>query len=210
MSDDKWYADHRGICEKCCVSAIETEKIGHPCEHCKKGMIVYNAPFAERVDTLPEPMTCGRRHDQYPGGIPVHGLRASEEGQDRWQKHKSNGDRVCSFCGSLHPEDFFRLVHESATAPEDAERNEVVEIEPSDKRYKCYVHQPGIRNAMEGGGKFYFQHIPRDENGKMLVTEEQEKEYAEAVRRSHARFERYMHRNFPPRRAACGTDTTVN
>lgn len=210
MSDDKWYADHRGICDKCCVSAIETEKIGQPCEHCKKGTIVYNAPFAERVDTLPEPMTCGRRYDQYPGGIPVHGLLASEDGQDRWQKHKSNGDRVCSFCGSLHPEDFFRLVHESATAPEDAERNEVVEIEPSDKRYKVYIHQPGVRNAMEGGIKFYTPHLPRKADGSIDVTEEQEKEYAEAVRRSHVRFESYMHRNFPPRRAACGPDSYVN
>lgn len=196
---DKWYEDHRGICDKCCVCSIETEKIGQKCEHCKDGTIVYDPPYAERVDALPEPMTCGRRFDQYVGGVPVH--RDQGEGQDHWDRHKSNGDRVCSFCGSLHPEDFFRLVHEAATAPEDAPRNTVPSIEPSDKGYKAYVHQPGVRNAMEGGIKFYTQHLPRDAEGKVAVTDEQNQEYALAVRRSQTRFERYLQEQFPGRRA---------
>lgn len=199
MASDEYYAAHRGICDKCCVCSIETEKIGQKCEHCKDGTIVYDPPFRERVDALPEPMTCGRRQDTWAGsrGMPVHGERAFEKGQDHWDRHKSNGDRVCSFCGSLHPEDFFRLVHEAATAPEDAKRGSCVEIEPSDKGYKIYVHQPRVRNAMEGGIKFYMQHLPRKEDGSIDVTEEQEAEFAEAQRRSKIRFERYMQEAFP-------------
>ncbi|HEX5426631.1 MAG TPA: hypothetical protein VFW94_24135 [Candidatus Acidoferrales bacterium] len=187
---DKWYEEHRGICDKCCVSSIETEKIGEKCEHCKDGTIVYNAPYAERVEPLPEPMTCRRRFDQYVGGAPVH--LDQGENQDHWDRHKSNGDRVCSYCGSLHPDDFLRLVHEAATAPDDASHGTVPEIEPSDKGYKIYVHQPGVRNAMEGGIKFYTHHLPRDAEGKLTVTEEQNQEYALAVRRSQIRFERYV------------------
>ena len=190
MADD-YYERHRGICDKCCSSSIETEKIGQHCEHCKDGTIVYNAPWSERHDVLPEPMTCGRRkYDQFAPGFPAH-KGHDQEGQDRWEKHKSNGDRVCSFCGSLHPDDFFRLVHEAATAP-ILEYSKMVRIEPSDKGYKVYVHQPGVRNAMEGGIKFYKQHIPHDENGALIITEEQEREYREAVRRTRDAFEIYM------------------
>lgn len=201
MAPEDYYAAHRGICDKCCVCSIETEKIGQPCERCKGGTIVYDPPFKERVDELPERMTCGRRTSDVWAGtnVPVHGSRSLEQGEDYWNKHKSNGDRVCSFCGSLHHEDFFRLVHESATAPEDAPRGSVVEIEATGKRYKVYVHQPGVRNAMEGGIKFYMQHLPRTADGETDVTPEQEADFAEAQRRSNARFQRYMAEQFPPK-----------
>lgn len=72
-------------------------------------------------------------------------------GPDKWRQHK-NGDRVCSFCGSLHPEDFERLVKDAA--------NPITEtnVHRSDKTYKWYVDQAGVRNAMEGGIKFYTWH----------------------------------------------------
>jgi hypothetical protein len=136
-------------------------------------------------------MTCGRRFDLYAGVIPAHGDR--REGQDRWQRFKSNGDRVCSYCGSLHPDDMFELVRQSATVPEDADVHSVVEIKPSDKGYKTYVHRPGIRNAHEGGIKFYHQHLPKNPDGTLAVTQVQQDEYAEAVRRSRVRFERMLY-----------------
>jgi hypothetical protein len=69
---------------------------------------------------------------------------------DSWRLMPS-GDRTCSFCGSLHPVDFARLVERALSDP-------AVSIDPSDKRYKCYVKQPGVRNASEGGIKFYWWH----------------------------------------------------
>jgi len=157
------------------------------------GIIEEEPAFSTLVDELPEPMTCGRRGDIYPGGIFVHG---QEEGKDRWQKFKTNGNRVCSFCGSLHPEDLFALVKQCAEAPLDAEYNSVPEIDRSDKGYKIYVHQPGVRNAHEGGIKFYTQHLPRDADGNLAVTDEQNAEYAKAVRASKVRFERYLQVRF--------------
>jgi len=119
------------------------------------------------------------------------------EGLDYWEKFKSNGNRVCSFCGSLHPDDLFELVRTAANAPLEAEYHSVPEIEPSDKSYKIYVHQPGVRNAHEGGIKFYTHHLPRDEEGKLQVPQERNDEYAAAVKASKARFERYLAKTFP-------------
>jgi hypothetical protein len=92
-----------------------------------------------------------------------------------------------------------RLVRQAATTPEDADYSSSVSIEPSDKSYKVYVHQPGVRNAHEGGIKFYMMHVPRGEDGKIAVTEEQQAEYAEAVRRSRKRFDRYLAERYPKR-----------
>jgi hypothetical protein len=120
------------------------------------------------VTELSEPMTCKRRMQEM-------GPWEHAEGLDRWQEHKSNGDRVCSFCGSLHPVDFLALVARSA-AGED------VSIDRTDKGYKIYVRRPSVVNAMEGGIKFYTWHLVEK------PTEEQNWQYAEAVRRSVERF----------------------
>ena len=182
-------------CKKCLTSRTG-DVLGASCQTpgCD-GLIEEEPAFSTLVDTLPEPMTCGRRFDTYVGNIPVHSDR--EEGKDSWQKFKSNGDRVCSYCGSLHWKDFFRLVKESAEAPEDAKYGDVVSIEPSDKNYKVYVHRRGVRNAHEGGIKFYKQHIPRKEDGTLDITAEQEEEYGKAVRASSVRFQKYMSEMYP-------------
>jgi len=176
-------------CKKC-LTGRTGDVLGATCRTpgCD-GVIEEEPAFSTLVDTLPEPMTCGRRSDMYPGDIFVHGQAV---GEDHWEKFKTNGNRVCSFCGSLHPEDLFELVRQCAEAPLDALYNSVPEIEPSDKGYKIYVHQPGVRNAHEGGIKFYTQHLPRDENGKIATTEQQNLEYSKAVHATKIRFAAYM------------------
>ena len=79
---------------------------------------------------------------------------------------------------------------QSSEAPLEAPYNSVIEVEPSDKSYKVYIHQPGVRNAMEGGIKFYTHHLPRDAKGNLAVTQQRQDEYATAVRHSNIRFER--------------------
>ena len=113
-------------------------------------------------------------------------------GPDHWERFKSNGNRICSYCGSLHPEDMFALVKASAEASHDAPYRSVVDIEPSDKGYKVYVHQPGVRNASEGGIKFYTQHLPHSADGKIVVSAEQQDEYRRAVLGTQVRFDRYL------------------
>lgn len=69
-----------------------------------------------------------------------------------WRKEK-NGDRTCSYCGSLHPDDMIDIMYGYI------EGKEGYEFEPSDKGYKIYAKRAGVKNAMEGGIKFYTNHI---------------------------------------------------
>ncbi len=77
-----------------------------------------------------------------------------------------NGDRVCSFCGSLHPEDLEKVL--DARIAGDGN----VHIEPCDKRYKIYIHREGIRNAAEGAINFYMQHLTgmEEQRAAMILT----------------------------------------
>lgn len=186
------------ICKKCLRCGYADDRIGEKCDSCD-GIIERDPPFSELVDALPEPMTCGRRRDRWAGipGAFVQGERAHDEGQDRWLKFKSIDNRVCSFCGSLHPDDFFRLVKEASEAPDDAEYGTFPMIEPSDKGYKIYVRQPGVRNAHEGGIKFYMQHFPRTADGELELTPEREAQYALAVRKKSAAHRRMLDKMYP-------------
>lgn len=67
---------------------------------------------------------------------------------------EANGDRTCSHCGSLSPEDFMEIL------------GKWIESEPgyrfstTDKgHYKYYANRPGVRNASDGGIKFYGEHL---------------------------------------------------
>lgn len=173
-------------CKTCCGYRSGTPA-GTPCNVTQgcPGIVEELPFFHELVDELPEPMTCGRRMMEF-------GPWERKEGLDRWQKFKSNGDRVCSFCGSLHPEDFFRLVGVAAAAPATGHLREHVSIEPSTKSYKIYVHQPGVRNGHEGGMKFYTHHLPRDGESRILVTPEQNEGYKKAVTIGNQRLNALM------------------
>ena len=173
------------ICQKCLIGRTGNV-LGSPCQTPGCGGTIEEEPrFSDLVVVLPEPMRCGRRGDSPLGD-------RSFPGPDHWERFKTNGNRVCSYCGSLHPDDMFALVAACVAAPEDAEYGTVPEIEPSDKVYKVYVHQPGVRNAMEGGIKFYMQHLPWDAEGKLAVTEEQNMEYARAVKATRRRFDLHL------------------
>src|SRR5690349_1137501 len=68
---------------------------------------------------------------------------------DHWRAHAHNagpGVRSCSYCGSVHPDDFMQAIKDG------------VEIGPTDKSYKTYMHGPGF-----GGAKFYLQHLSEDQ-----------------------------------------------
>lgn len=86
--------------------------------------------------------TCPRRMSEI-------GPWEHKEDLDTWRQ--SGNDRVCSFCGSLHPADFEAVL-------ERVIQDEKCSISLSDKGYKVYVNRPEIRNASEGAIKYYKQH----------------------------------------------------
>lgn len=80
------------------------------------------------------PFACKRRmHEAGPW--------ASEAGLDYWTERNT-----CSFCGSMHPDDFMEQVR--AGAP----------ITPTDKPYKAYAP----------AGKFYYQHLSGEQMAEFV------------------------------------------
>lgn len=117
-----------------------------------------------RHEVVGEPHTCWSRMNQ-PGPW-QHAANL-----DHW--HKVGPDRVCSFCGSMHPEDFER-------ACERALVDGKVRIDPSTKGYKIYIYRPEIHNAGEGAIKFYRWHGYTDP----ADVERLQAKYAQAVEAS--------------------------
>lgn len=62
-----------------------------------------------------------------------------------------DGTRTCSFCGSLHPEDFEKLLDRAIEKGD-------VDVDPSTNGGKWYVYRPEVKNAGEGGIKFKVGH----------------------------------------------------
>jgi hypothetical protein len=54
----------------------------------------------------------------------------SRSGNDEWNERRPGAGRQCSYCGSLHPDDFFAAVEAGA------------ELGPTDKSYKVYIDLP--------------------------------------------------------------------
>jgi len=79
-----------------------------------------------------------------------------KENLDRWNKR--NKDKVCSFCGSWHPEEFLAFLDKVISTKAEENR-----IEISDKKYKIYVTRPGILNAGEGTIKFKTHHLSKEQ-----------------------------------------------
>lgn len=74
----------------------------------------------------------------------------------KWRDEK-DGTRCCSFCGSLHPDDFIDIMYRYVA------REEGVKFSTTTKGYKLYGNRAGVQNAGDGGIKFYTNHIPKDD-----------------------------------------------
>lgn len=111
---------------------------------------------------------CGRRVESWMG-------ETNDPLPDTWDIGP-DGNRTCSYCGSIHPDDLIQICRKVESNPGYA-------IEGTTKSYKVYVRQPGVRNASEGAIKFYMAHAP------LKPTEEEQKIFAKAVRISRERFE---------------------
>jgi hypothetical protein len=76
-----------------------------------------------------------------------------KENIDHWRDDQ-NGDKSCSFCGSLSPEDFERYID---LCLQDVTK---CRIEPSDKSYKFYIFTNRIEKT--DISKFYTHHIKNE------------------------------------------------
>lgn len=133
-----------------------------------KALPLHNDPASAQD----EPQTCPRRMHEI-------GPWEYKENLDRWVQR--GPDRVCSFCGSMHPDDFEKVLDRALV-------DDAVRIDQSTKDYKVYIHRPEIGNAGDGAIKFYKQHIPDDPEHVTRVAPK----FAKAASLSRDRLLRYM------------------
>lgn len=120
---------------------------------------------------------CGRRGD-WDQIVTSARFNGNKPLPDTWDIGP-DGNRTCSYCGSIHPDDLMAICRKTLTDPRYG-------VEGTDKSYKVYVRQPGVRNASEGAIKFYKQHAP-DQPSKA-----DQDLFAEAVRITARRFSERM------------------
>ena len=131
------------------------------------------APQSASGDIAQEKQTCGRRMQEF-------GPWKRTEGLDTWRV-ELNGDRTCSFCGSMHPTDFLTFLKRIPEIP--GARVE----KATGKNYKFYVHRSDVQNASQGAIKFYTHHIP-----DAAAAAEMNEAYAPARELSVQRFQQVM------------------
>lgn len=98
------------------------------------------------------PTEKGTEFHTCPRGAESFGPLADRAKESTWDK--VGEDRVCSYCGSLHPEDFEKIVDLCIES-----KGEKAEVEWSTKGYKIYARRKDTVNAGQGGIKFYTQHV---------------------------------------------------
>jgi hypothetical protein len=155
------------------------------CSHGADGVrtIYLNEPrwmfkLRQRLFSFAGRQYCGRRGESWHGATD-HDL------PDTWDLGP-DGNRTCSYCGSIHPDDLMEICRKTLESEEYG-------VEGTDKSYKVYVRQPGVRNASEGAIKFYKQHAPE------RPTEAEKALFSAAVRVTH---ERFMKRYYPEKAAS--------
>lgn len=76
------------------------------------------------------------------------GAAARLPDHDTWTKRA--GQRTCSYCGSMHPDDFLDQWEAGGT------------VGPTDKDYKAYFDADGVHS------KFYFQHLDEEQRHRFI------------------------------------------
>lgn len=100
----------------------------------------YDVVDKSEIDKL-QRQTCQRRINEF-------GPWEYKENLDYWKLH-DNGDKTCSFCGSLHPDDVIKKIKQHGFGV----------IGGTTKGYKLYVGvNSSVRLNSDHGMKYYRQH----------------------------------------------------
>lgn len=113
------------------------------------------------------------------GPGPESPFSAPLNGEATWRT-EANGDRTCSYCGSLHPDDFLDIMRRYAAGEEG------YHFGLTDKSYKVYASRAGVKNASDGGIKFYGAHAVSEDSPDRAA---HEAAWVDAVAKYHRDFE---------------------
>lgn len=91
---------------------------------------------------------------------------------DGW-RIEPNGERSCSYCGSMHPDDLMAFLN----SVDGVSRW----IDLNDNKHKVYIHRPEVESAKEGPIKYYIIHsesraVITAINMALVVTKARDKE----------------------------------
>jgi len=131
-----------------------------------------------------ETMICAYREQDrklYPDS-PIH------EQAPTW-KTRANGEKACSYCGSMEASEFYAFMERVIDDP-----SPYIRIELNDHRDKIYVTRPEVKNADDGPLYIRTVHLP------LPPTEEDARYRAmfrAANRVSRGKFKRFMDEEFP-------------
>lgn len=158
-------------------AALEKDRFGFSGRSDGKGNSFHASIYSKRIKG--EAQTCGRRK--------YEGIHEQAENIDTWDL--IGEDRVCSFCGSLHPEDFKKICELVIET-----KGEKAEVEGSTKGYKFYAKRTGVKNAGMGGIKFYTHHVMGRDNDTFINELTLKLRTAQHI--SNERFKRRMKERF--------------
>lgn len=107
-----------------------------------------------------------------PHNCPERSLLQGEEESPKDDWHRIGEYRVCSYCGSVHPEDLVDAIGKYGMGV----------LESSTKGYKLYIRLPGVVNASLGPIKYYRWHdTPEFQQFVEDVAKEAKKPSEEAI-----------------------------
>lgn len=136
------YSENKDLIE--CLDTCE-ESFGFSSVNMNGVKVCISAYMPEQL--LEQYHTCPRRSEA-PYNIAPHDL-------DQWKL--INGEKICTYCGSLHPETVIEMVEKLGAGI----------LEQSTKEYKWYVNRKNVPNASFGGIKFYTMHFSREQVDKL-------------------------------------------
>lgn len=82
----------------------------------------------------------------------IEGGMSAKDENDCWNQH--DGHRVCSYCGSAHPEDVLAGIEDGS-----------IVLTPTDDSYKTYISGGKINHCTTG---FYFQHLSQEQMDRFI------------------------------------------
>ena len=124
---------------------------------------------------------CGRRGPN--PSLQTASHHGDIEEPDSWDKGV-DGYRVCSYCGSLHEDDFWDIADKYMSGDPD------YEVTFTDKDYKLYARKRSTKNASLGAIKFYLHHV----NFSHPLIEERKSKYQKLHRFYVERFNEMIKR----------------
>lgn len=136
------------------VASFDEVHAAHGCDNCTPAK---PATEPEEPETMTVPRhTCPRRIEDGRGGDGGPFVGAGDLIDEYKPGHGIIGQgRGCSYCGSMHPDDFMEAMREGA------------ELGTTSKNYKAYVR--GYKNDGANGGKFYFQHLTTEQRHEFIT-----------------------------------------